>query len=255
MILICCVSVSPMRAEPAHKSEMVSQFLFGECCALLETGKDQWIKVSSLFDGYNGWCQAGQFSEIPEKETTLLATKFTAEWVNQVEYNGTVMMVPLGCPLNKISNGKLSFGKSTVHFPGKVHDITTAEKTGETIVQLATPYLNTPYLWGGKSVFGIDCSGFVQNVFRAAGINLLRDAWQQAGQGEPVAQARDARCGDLAFFDNDQGKITHVGILTSDTGIIHASGKVRIDQWNRSGIIHAESGERTHTLKTIRRFF
>ncbi len=116
-------------------------------------------------------------------------------------------------------------------------------------------FLNAPYLWGGKSVYGIDCSGLSQSVYRYLNIALPRDAWQQAERGTPVSSLKNSKCGDLCFFDNADGKITHVGILLNKKTIIHSSGKVRIDTISEEGIINGDNGEQTHHLKLIKRFF
>ncbi len=127
------------------------------------------------------------------------------------------------------------------------------ENTAIFIKQLTYRYLNTPYLWGGKSSVGIDCSGFTQQVFKILGIPLLRDAYQQATQGEAVNSLVEATCGDLAFFDNEQSRITHVGIMIDNKTIIHASGYVRIDKIDEEGITHSITGKRTHKLWGVKR--
>jgi cell wall-associated NlpC family hydrolase len=124
--------------------------------------------------------------------------------------------------------------------------------TAATLAAVYQHFLNSPYLWGGKSVFGIDCSGFVQQVLKMFGIKLLRDAYLQAEQGQPVQSLQEAKLGDLAFFQNEKGKVTHVGIMLDEGKIIHASGQVRIDTLNKDGIV-TEAGERTHSLHSVRR--
>ena len=114
-------------------------------------------------------------------------------------------------------------------------------------------YLDTPYLWGGKSAFGIDCSGFVQQVYKMFGIKLLRDAYLQAEQGVPVQNLAQSKLGDLAFFKNENGRIVHVGMLLENHKIVHASGNVRIDIIDENGIINSETGKRTHQLSLIKR--
>ena len=244
---ICCVPVSPMRAGPSHRSEMVSQLLFGECCQLLEQGEDHWVRVKCLYDGYEGWCQGSQVTAISEEQYPAPANLLAAEWVNRVEYNGQPMMVPLGSCLFP--------GENRICYTGRTWNIELADKNGEAISKLAYQFLNTPYLWGGKTVFGADCSGFTQTVFKFFGIPLLRDAWQQVMQGEAVGLLEEAHAGDLAFFDNAEGKITHVGILLNTAEIIHASGRVRIDKIDKLGILDAEDLQRTHQLKMIKRYF
>jgi cell wall-associated NlpC family hydrolase len=124
----------------------------------------------------------------------------------------------------------------------------------DTLKQLTAQWLNAPYMWGGRTIFGVDCSGFVQVNYKMMGVDLSRDAWQQAQQGKTVTKLKEAVCGDLAFFD-DKEEIVHVGILLGPEQIIHASGKVRIDRIDKKGIIHADSGKRTHLLRSIKRYW
>ncbi len=255
LFTICCVPVSPMRATPSHKSEMLNQLLFGECCMVMEEANDMWVKVRCRYDGYEGWCQGSHITEISEEQYAEGGNIITTGWVSGLEYDGQPMKVPLGSWLTGMNKGHASWGNHAVHYTGKEWDVTRADKTETTIRQLAFEFLNTPYLWGGKSVFGADCSGFTQTVFRFLNIPLLRDAWQQATQGEVVGFLQEARYGDLAFFDNEEGKITHVGILLNHEEIIHASGKVRVDKIDNLGIINTDSFVRTHLLRVVRRYF
>ena len=104
------------------------------------------------------------------------------------------------------------------------------------IVKVARRYLNAPYLWGGRSPFGVDCSGFTQMVYKIAGQHLLRDAAQQVSQGRSIDFMEECQAGDLAFFDNEEGDIIHVGMILADNHIIHCDGMVRIDRLDQSGI-------------------
>ncbi len=117
----------------------------------------------------------------------------------------------------------------------------------------AMSFLNMPYLWGGRSPAGIDCSGFTNIVYKLAGIRLRRDAWQQSEQGILINFIDEARPGDLAFFQNEEGKIIHVGIILQQQKIIHASGRVRIDTIDHYGIYDEELKKYTHQLRLIRR--
>ena len=121
------------------------------------------------------------------------------------------------------------------------------------LINTAYMYLNAPYLWGGKTLFGIDCSGFTQMVYKLNGYKLLRDASQQASQGEVLSFIEESEPGDLAFFDNEEGKIIHVGIMLENNYIIHASGKVRIDRLDHLGIYNAELNRHTHRLRVIKK--
>lgn len=252
MFLTCCVPVTPLRAEAAHRSEMVSQLLFGETVQLLEELRDKWIRVRCLYDGYEGWVRSTEFAEIQEQLAHGEA-HIAAAWQNEVTFNGQVMRVPFGCDLRALHNGNAEWGRHSWSFKGEHLDPRYTKPTEKNIRKYAHLYLNTPYLWGGRSVFGADCSGFVQVVFKCMGIALLRDASQQATQGEAIGFLQEAVCGDLAFFDNDEGRITHVGILLNDHEIIHASGKVRIDKIDNEGIVNTDTGERTHKLRIVKR--
>ncbi len=252
---VCCVPVSPLRAEPSHKSEMVSQQLFGEKSTIKETGKDGWVKIMLKYDGYEGWCQVSHLAETEEEQYTRVDKELTGGWVNEVEYNGHVMHVPMGSLLSAFRNGKAFWRKNTVHFKGEIWNPEEVEVNKKLAKQIAFKFLNTSYLWGGKSVFGIDCSGFTQMTYKFLNVPLPRDAWQQAETGTLVNFLQEANCGDLAFFDNEEGRIIHVGILLSEHEIIHASGKVRIDKIDTQGILNLETKQRTHKLRIIKRFF
>lgn len=249
---ICCVPVSPLRAEPSHRTEMVSQLIFGECCEILEQVKE-WRRVRIQYDGYEGWCTSSHLTEVDQVEYESARTALTPEWVSPLEYNGHPMMVPMGSHLTAMKNGKAQWRKNTVHFKGKTWDPSMPAIDSKSIRQLTYKFLNIPYLWGGKSVFGLDCSGYVQTIYKFLGIPILRDAYQQATQGESIGFLEETRTGDLAFFDNEEGKITHVGLLLNAHEIIHASGKVRIDKIDNMGIVQSENHQRTHHLRVIRR--
>jgi cell wall-associated NlpC family hydrolase len=152
-----------------------------------------------------------------------------------------------------MKNGRAHWRKNQVHFKSKAWEPANALRDPKSIRQLTYKFLNTPYLWGGKSVFGVDCSGFTQTIFKFLHIPLLRDAYQQATQGEAVGFLEETKTGDLAFFDNEEGKITHVGILLSANEIIHASVKVRIDKIDNMGIVRSDNFQRTHHLRIIKR--
>ncbi len=250
--LVCVVPVCPVKAEPSHRSEQATQLLFGEVAEIIETGKD-FIKVKHLYDDYEGWCQRSQLEEISIDQFKDAPAFLAPEYLNEVLVNNQVMQVPLGCPVGVFISGKQSLGNITIEYNKTSWNPTIQHNPHDTIKENAFKYLNTSYQWGGRSVFGVDCSGFTQMVFRFAGIPLLRDAYQQASQGEAIGFLQEVKCGDLAFFDNEEQKITHVGILLDSSTIIHASGKVRIDTIDHSGIINAETGLRTHRLRVIKR--
>ena len=246
------VPVAPLRKEAAHRSEMVSQLLFGECVTILEEAKD-FVLVKCLYDNYEGWCQRSQLTEIDETFYNSNHKYLTAEPMSIAEINGKPMMLPPGCFIGCFENGILQMGSYTVTFSQQPFDFEDGSDEVD-IYEIMHPYLNRSYLWGGKSIFGIDCSGFTQQVFKMLDIKLPRDAYQQAEIGEGIGFLQEARCGDLAFFDNAEGKIIHVGIMLNASEIIHASGRVRIDPIDDQGIYNHELGRYTHQLRIIKSF-
>ncbi len=250
--LVCVVPVAPIRAEATHRSEQTTQLLFGEICELLEHTKG-FFRIRILDDDYEGWCADSQLSEINEAQVNQQTTLLAAEWVNTIIVNDQSMNIPFGSSLTLLQNGKGSFGKYEINYAGTSLDCEMNIIDETRIKNCAIKFLNTPYLWGGRSVFGVDCSGFCQVVFKCLNVRLLRDADQQATQGEAVGFLEEVHCGDLAFFDNEEGRITHVGIMLDASTIIHSSGKVRIDVIDNLGIINTDLGKRTHKLRIIKR--
>ncbi len=248
--VIAVSSVCPMRADASHKSEMVSQLLLGEAGEILDDKVD-FIKLRCLYDGYEGWCAKNQLAGMDDI-TTVTPQTYTTRRGASALLNGSRVPLSLASPVFN----KATAGKYVIEFEeGFIHDAILYDDRAIFIKQLTWQYLNTPYLWGGKSSVGIDCSGFSQQVFKILGVPLLRDAYQQATQGEPVNGLGEAMCGDLAFFDNEAGHITHVGILLDNSTIIHASGYVRIDPIEDEGITNGVTGVKTHKLKIIKRYF
>ncbi len=242
---ICIVPVSPLRDASNHRSEMVSQLLFGEAVSII--GEDrEWLKVSCVHDRYEGWTLK---SHVKQTGLDNNAKRIIASgWDNVIEFDGTVMHVPMGALLEHvISIADVKYASADV--------VSVNPINAKALIERANMFLNTPYLWGGRSVYGVDCSGFCQVLFRFFGYELPRDAYQQAATGEVVGFLQEARAGDLAFFDNDEGRIIHVGILIDESSIIHASGKVRIDRIDTAGIVNSDTGLRTHRLRVIKRYF
>ncbi|GAA4308859.1 C40 family peptidase [Compostibacter hankyongensis] len=242
----------PLRGGPAHKQEQVSQLLFGETAALLEDSGG-WLRVRNGYDGYEGWCSAGQVQVLEHAPVSSGPTSYTGDFINMMKINDIPMWLPLGCPLTGFQAGMARWGDLLLEYQGSSIAPAVGAATAGLLRQYAFCFLNTAYLWGGKSVFGVDCSGFTQTVFRLLGHYLPRDAWQQAETGVVVGSPEEARCGDLAFFDDPGGRVTHVGILLEQGEIIHASEKVRVDVFDASGICNRETGRRSHRLCSIRR--
>ncbi|MCF7560864.1 C40 family peptidase [Sabulilitoribacter multivorans] len=243
---ICNLSIVPLRNEPADTSELVSQVLYGEIFKILEQRKN-WFRIRLAFDKYEGWIDNKQYFEISQDQYKDLNSEIPKLSLDLVEFveDDNVQLKPilLGSTLNGLSI-----------LNQKYDGITTIKKEPKDyLLKTAFLYLNTPYLWGGKTPFGIDCSGFTQMVYKLNGYKLLRDASQQATQGEALSFIEESEPGDLAFFDNDEGIITHVGIIMPDNYIIHAHGKVRIDRLDHSGIYNVDKRAHTHKLRVIKK--
>jgi hypothetical protein len=250
---VCCVPVSSLRTEPNHYCEINTQLLFGEICLVIEAGPENWIRIKCDFDGEEGWCHNSHVQELVNTAGTIHAPALYApEWVNEVEFRGQSMKLPYGSswPVQNGDNIVNGLKLPAVKWKPKVSEI-----NADSIKTIAFNFLNTTYLWGGKSVFGIDCSGFAQTVYKLLGKQIRRNARDQVLSGEPIGFLQEAVCGDLAFFDDEEGKIVHVGILLDKEEIIHASGKVRIDKIDNMGIVNVDTGKRTHRLRVIKRYF
>lgn len=232
---ICTLCVVPMRKESSHESELVSELLYNDIYEIIEE-KNEWLRIKCIYDSYQGWIRAIQHQELSDNEYYKLLNK------EKFLINTTVSFY----------KGKtLSFG-STIY-----------EKTDDSIaivnsfdpklmVESAMKLLGTPYRWGGKTAMGIDCSAFVQLCAKTAGLQLERDASQQINYGISI-NLNESQAGDLAFFENENHKITHVGILLSNDRIIHASGEVRIDLIDKKGIFNKKLNSYTHQLCMVKR--
>lgn len=252
---IITLSIVPMRKEPSDASEMVSQGLFGESFTILERD-EKWLKIRLHHDGYEGWISNKQWMAVePELlENCSLSLSLVAKAV----INRQVNLIVAGSRLWNFKNEKGGWKGFRFKTKAKTTDIVSKSKPKK-IIKLAESMLGAPYLWGGRSIFGIDCSGFTQLVFSLNGCQLPRDAYQQATFGEDI-QLEDAQTGDLAFFKNAEGRVTHTGIIIKEkksvAKIIHASGCVRTDYLDEQGIFPESSGEEkeySHTLHSIRR--
>ncbi|OJX01061.1 MAG: hypothetical protein BGO70_14850 [Bacteroidetes bacterium 43-93] len=254
----CNVSVMPMRSEPSHRAEQVNEMLFGERCEVLEVNDKEWVRIRCEWDMYEGWCRLGQLSLINRKEYKKIPKAMAATHTDKLVFDSGQQWMPMGSELFGFKGGQISIYNNIAKFKGKKLKIDQLELNCENIHNAALKYLHAPYLWGGRTMAGIDCSGLSQMAFKLCGKAIPRDASQQANEGELVDFLQHAHCGDLAFFNNEDGKIVHVGILLDKSTIIHAtetSGRVVIDKIDQGGIISVGLKRRTHHLRLVKRLF
>jgi cell wall-associated NlpC family hydrolase len=256
MFGICNQSIVPCRKEPSHRSEMVTQLLFGEHFTVLEE-TEEWARIKTAFDEYECWICISQFQPIKSETFTELerSQPLSTEPVQLVHHKNsdTFFPVVVGSTVPFLKNGKFSLENQEYEFSGETKTPDEKQIDRKKITSTAHTFLNAPYLWGGRSPFGIDCSGFTQIIYKLNGLKLLRDAYQQATLGLSLSFVEEAQAGDLAFFDNEEGKIIHVGIILDDNKIIHASGHVRIDKLDHYGIFNVDTKKYSHHLRVIKK--
>ncbi len=244
---ICHLSIIPVRQIADHAGEMITQLLYGDHYKVLEHRK-YWSRIRICFDNYEGWISNSQLYLINDEDFNKIEQsgqpKLVTDLVDFIETE-TQILLPI------------VLGSSILHthllnhtYQGKA---VGQRKEKSNLIKAAMLYLNAPYLWGGKTPFGLDCSGFTQMVYKLNGYTLLRDAAQQATQGEALSFVEESEVGDLAFFDDTEGKIDHVGILMQNNHIIHVHGKVRIDRIDHTGIFNTEMKRYTHQLRVIKK--
>lgn len=250
------LSLVPLRAKASDTSEMTSQLLFGDCLEILEK-TDKWAYIRTFFDDYEGWIDQKQFIEIDADTFTrfnnsksILGLSIQHPIINL--HTSETLNAVAGSSLPDASDGKFQINDIQYQIQSSVAK-SDPKKFAPEVIATAKFYLNTPYLWGGRSPFGIDCSGFTQLVFKQFNFRLERDTYLQAEQGTLVNFLEETKAGDLAFFDNENGRIIHVGIMINNTQIIHASGKVRIDPIDNQGIFNEEQKRYTHKLRIVKR--
>lgn len=256
MKAICPLAQIPVRLDPNDRSEMVTQVLFGETFDILEE-KGNWQMIRLHLDHYEGWIDRKQSLKVGEvfidhynHHAKHIVTDKTVTCT--CKKDGTIILLGKGSCLPDYTDNTFHLGEKHFTIKGRSKLIPKKYNSSK-IPGTAIDYLNTPYLWGGRSIFGVDCSGFVQMVYHICGIDLPRNAAQQALKGETIDFVDEVKPGDLAFFDNPAGKIIHVGIILETGKIIHASGRVKTDKIDHNGIFNIEMKEYTHSLRIIKR--
>jgi hypothetical protein len=252
------LSIIPVRRDPGEKSEMCTQILFGEHFTIPDEST-KWCQIKLAFDDYEGWIDRKMVCEIDEEtfcRLNLQPAYVTTDVFNIVQpvggYSNFLIVAGSSLPDLDMDNKTFRIGDVVYNIQGNSFAHTTKE-VREIIIENALKYFNSPYLWGGRSPFGIDCSGFSQILYKMAGLSIPRDATQQSVVGENLSFVEEAKPGDLAFFDNDDGAIIHVWIIWEKNKIIHSSGKVRIDNVDHLGIFNVDTRRYSHQMRLMRR--
>ena len=244
----CKLTVVPVRSSESDSSEIVTQLLFGDLVEIIEKGKP-WIKIRFPQENYEGWMDFKQLTYLNKSEYAQLQNEpvtYLKDAMAFITGPTGVQTLFLGSALRNLDGNKMRFVDETYTF------LQSPNQENKSLIEKAKVYLNAPYLWGGKSLFGIDCSGLVQNCLKAEGIIVPRDASQQVNSGVSV-DFEDRQAGDIPFFINAKGIVHHVGILVSQDEIIHAAGQVRIDPFDDRGIFRKDFDNYTHQYHSIRR--
>ncbi|MBG0861221.1 MAG: C40 family peptidase [Bacteroidales bacterium] len=247
---ICETVFVPLRSGPAHKSEMLSQVLFGEKYSKLDEA-GHWMKIETLFDHYTGWIDLNHLQHTPDTgnshgfvlNKSLLCFKS----------DNTRIILEAGCEVYDPDFEKKTFSVGINKYFTCNEFNNSYISINSSISDTAMRFINSPYIWGGRIPSGIDCSGFTQLVYKIHGKPIPRDSRQQVETGRDISFIDDTKPGDLVFFDNERGRISHVGMILSRGLVIHASGRVRIDSIDHQGIFKQEIGSYSHHLRAIRR--
>lgn len=260
---ICLLNYVPLRSTISHTSEMVSQLLFGETFTI-EDKYTHWFKIQSSFDGYIAWVDSKQIQLISKEEYNICSLNsnhcFLIEDRNIVERaeDNSVFNLGMGSCLPLCKEGKSKIDSYTYRTAQPILSASQiAEKNhpekSKLLLELASKWLFTPYLWGGKTIAGTDCSGFTQTLFRLCGVYLPRDVKDQVKKGTTIDFIDVANEGDLLFFENELDELVHVGIYLGNKKVIHSSGYVKIDSVDHQGIYDHAKGAYTHHLRLIKR--
>ena len=252
-------SVVPVRAEAREGAEQNTQMLFGELCAILEE-QLRWVRIRLESDGQEGWADAKMICPMKSEEykshKTALKTAATVAMPMAYavsENNGQTIPLTAGTKLTNYQDGRFEVLGVGFRIDPSMVITKSLDFNEQNLLQAVRFFLNIPYLWGGKNAMGMDCSGFTQIVMSLFGKNLPRNASEQVTCGRMISALSKAKAGDLVFFDHEDGKISHVGIVIDPERVIHCSGRVKVEKLDETGVFNAEAGSYSHHLVTIRR--
>jgi hypothetical protein len=252
---ICILPLVPVRETPSDRSQMVNQLLFGDLILIKDRYKN-WLFAETEHDGYAGWIDKKQIIVVSEEFFDRVSKEepvfFAGKYAEVKDTCGNSYPLVMGSRLPLFQENQFGVGEDIFTWT-EAKPVIKGKQPVHRLIKVALSYLGSPYLWGGRSCFGIDCSGFTQIVFRMCGYRLLRDASEQAELGTLVSFVDEARPGDLAFFEDEEGRIVHVGIVLKEQKIIHSSGKVRLDTLDHEGIFSQQEKKYTHKLRFIKR--
>lgn len=259
MVALSLHSITPVRMQASEAAEQSTQMLFGELCEIIEE-RPRWTRIRLESDGQEGWADAKMICPMQSEE--YASYKASLEHAAMVvfpmayamsENNAQTIPLTAGTRLANYTDGRFEVLGVSFKIDPQMVITEPKELTQPNLLQTVRFFLNTPYLWGGKNALGMDCSGFTQIILSLFGKHLLRNASEQATQGIKVKNLQEAQAGDLAFFDHQDGKISHVGIIIDSERIIHCSGRVKVEKLDSIGIFNAETGDYSHHLVQIRR--
>ncbi len=252
---ICLNSIAALREEASYKSQMVSQLLFGDIFEVLDK-KEEWLLIKMKFDEYTGWIASNQVKLISKEsynDFVYQAVMISGDLIQIMtnETTGNSFPISAGCSMYGNDHENLTILGEKYRYNG---NLCLINKKPSDAANYALLFLNSPYMWGGRSAFGIDCSALVQLAYKMTGCIIPRDSSLQAHQGSSVHLINEVQTGDLCFFDDEEGNINHVGMIIDEHHIIHAHGKVRTDLIDHNGIFSKELKKYTHKLRLIKRF-
>lgn len=255
MIGICHVPVAVVRSKPSHKSLMTNQLLAGEHVEILEV-EQTWLLIMSIYDGSKGWVDSGMIDILLEGEDQTIKRSFAgmvkAPLLCAKDQYGRTFYLPGGSCLYKRGSSIAVAPCRNLESEVAKHLIDPIFSSRKKLVNTALAYNGAPSLLGGKTIFGIDCSGLLQVVYKLNGMKLPRTIDQQIEKGNPVNFDSEKQPGDLAFFESPERKLIHAGIILNKERIIHSFGEVRVDMLDREGIFNKNTRKYTHKLRVIK---